>query len=199
MARDRIVPKTLDRPAEKGLSFSTSSCSVGKCDMPRGGWGVPAGGTENGDPGIVMDLPYWLPIVVLRLRRPSHSNCGTPSSLTDSSLAASSFSWRRRFSSSTSIFSRVVEKRRTRAAAPRMASALGSVSGCSCSAIVWIWLRSPANTAESGTSLADLDSWSRTTPEQIVRKPSTTVTIEVTLPLKPWNRTADVMIVVLVK
>jgi hypothetical protein len=85
------------------------------------------------------------------------------------------------------------------AAVPRMASAFGSDSGCSCSAIVRSWSRSPAKTAVSGTSLADLESWRRTTPAQITKNPMTTVIIEVTVPLKPLKRIADVIIVELVK
>lgn len=104
-----------------------------------------------------------------------------------------------RLSSSISILSLAVENLRTSAAAPRMASAFGSVSDCSCSAMVWIWLRSPANSAASGTSFADFDSCRRTTPEQITRKPMTTVAMDVADPLKPRNRTAEVMMVVLVK
>lgn len=80
-----------------------------------------------------------------------------------------------------------------------MASAFGSVSGCSCSAIVCIWSKSPEKTAASGTSFADLESCSSTTPEQMVKKPLTTVMMEVGVPLKPWKSTAEVIIVVLVK
>jgi hypothetical protein len=65
--------------------------------------------------------------------------------------------------------------------------------------MVRTWSRSPENTAASGTSLADLESWSKTTPEQMVKKPITTVMIDVTVPLNPWKRIADVIIVELVK
>ena len=85
------------------------------------------------------------------------------------------------------------------AAAPRMASAFGSDSGCSCSATVRTWSRSPAKTVASGTSFADLESCSRITPAQIWRKPITTVAMEVGVPLKPRKRIADVTIVELVK
>jgi hypothetical protein len=54
-------------------------------------------------------------------------------------------------------------------------------------------------TAASGTSFADFDICSKTTPEQIVKKPKTTVTMDCTEPLKPWYRIADVIMVVLVK
>jgi hypothetical protein len=47
--------------------------------------------------------------------------------------------------------------------------------------------------------LADLDSWRRTTPEQIMKNPMTTVTMDVTVPLKPLKRIADVIMVELVK
>jgi hypothetical protein len=47
--------------------------------------------------------------------------------------------------------------------------------------------------------LADLESWRRTTPAQITKNPMTTVIIEVTVPLKPLKRIADVIIVELVK
>jgi hypothetical protein len=47
--------------------------------------------------------------------------------------------------------------------------------------------------------LADFESWRRTTPAQMTKKPMTTVTMEVGVPLNPLKRIADVMIVVLVK
>lgn len=89
--------------------------------------------------------------------------------------------------------------RRMIAAVPRIASALGSDSGCSCSLTSRIWSKSPLKIAASGTSLADLDSCSKTTPEQICKNPRTMVTIAMTEPGKPWNRIADVTIVALVK
>jgi hypothetical protein len=47
--------------------------------------------------------------------------------------------------------------------------------------------------------LADLESCKRITPAQITKNPMTTVMIEVTVPLKPLNKMADVIIVELVK
>lgn len=56
VARDRMVPMILDSPALKGRSPSASSCSVGKCDMPSGGCGLPVlGGIVNGF-GVVLAL-----------------------------------------------------------------------------------------------------------------------------------------------
>lgn len=54
-------------------------------------------------------------------------------------------------------------------------------------------------TAVSGTSFADLESWSRTTPEQIIRKPRTIVVIWEGVPWKPRKRIAEVTIVAEVK
>ena len=47
--------------------------------------------------------------------------------------------------------------------------------------------------------MADLESWRRTTPAQITKKPITTVIMEVTVPLNPLKRIAEVIIVELVK
>ena len=85
------------------------------------------------------------------------------------------------------------------AAVPLMASALGSDSGSACSATVRTWSRSPLKTAASGTSLADFDNCKSTTPEQMTKKPRTMVMMDLTSPLKPWKRMAEVMMVALVK
>lgn len=151
--------------------------------MPRGGWAVL---------WREIDIVDRDPKVVLRLRRPSHS--------TDSSSPMGSmFTEAKVFASSASLLFRATEKVRRIAAPPRRVSALGSYSGSSCSATVRIWSRSPLKTAVSGTSLADLESCSRTTPEQICKKPMTTVAMVVPVPLNPWKRMADVTIVALVK
>lgn len=214
-----------EEPLVIGRSSSSESESVGKRDIPRGGCstgerivpGVRARGPgERGPgPGVRMgagastlwskggkgaELPLerplcWVPNVVLRLLRPSHVNCSS------SPIGARSccFSSCNLFASSISIFGLIFESLLIIAAVPRMASAFGSDSGCSCSAIVRTWSRSPENTAVSGTSFADFESWRRTTPAQIVKKPITTVMMEVGVPLNPRKRMADVIIVELVK
>lgn len=184
-------------------SASSSSSSVGNRDMPNGGWGLDGvliGGAAGvgGCDDIVGARARKPAVIVLRLLKPSHSYSDAASSLIGAMLSAI-FSSCNLFNSSVSILKRALERRRTIAAVPRIASALGSDSGCSCSAMVWIWSRSPLKTAASGTSLADLESCSRTTPEQIVRKPRTTVTISGGVPLKPLCKMIDVSIVVLVK
>lgn len=167
-----------------GRSWASAS---GKCDMPRGGWRVRRLLTA-GCAGRLM--------VVLRLRRPSHSTCSfSPMG----SIMSSRFSSWIRFASSTSSFCLEFESRRMMAAVPRIASALGSVSDSCCSATSRTWSRSPLKIAASGTSLADLDSCRRMTPQQMTRKPRTILMIEVTLPGNPWKRIAEVTMVALVK
>lgn len=161
--------------------------SSGKCDMPSGGCAVRRLLTA-GCAGRLM--------VVLRLRRPSHSTCSfSPMG----SIISSRFSSWIRFTSSTSSFCLEFESRRMMAAVPRIASAFGSVSDSCCSATSRTWSRSPLKIAASGTSLADLDSCRRMTPQQMTRKPRTMLIIWVTLPGNPWKRTAEVTIVALVK
>ena len=165
----------------------SGSPSSGKCDMPHGGCTVfDRLGVEAGVS----------PITVLLRRRPSHSMI---SFSPGSEILSSFFSSRYRRASFSSTFRRELEIRRAIAAVPRMASAFGSVSGSSCSATSRTWSRSPLKTAASGTSLADLESCSNTTPQQICKKPKTTVVMVTGVPLKPWNNTAEVMMVALVK
>lgn len=141
------------------------------------------------------DRTLLVPNVVLRLRRPSHSIC----SFSPMGSRSCCFSSCNLLASSNSFLFLTCEKRLTIAAAPLIASAFGSISDCSCSAMVRTWSKSPENTAASGTSLADFESCSKTTPAQIVKKPRTTVIMEVGVPLNPLNRITDVMIVQLVK
>lgn len=136
-----------------------------------------------------------VPNVVLRLRRPSHSMC----SFSPMGWRSCCFSSCNLLASSISFLFLTCENRLTIAAAPLMASAFGSISDCSCSAMVRTWSKSPEKTAASGTSFADFESCNRTTPAQIVKNPRTTVMIEVGVPLKPLKRITDVMIVQLVK
>lgn len=135
------------------------------------------------------------PRTVLRLRIPSHSIISFSAGI---SVSSSRLSDLYRLISSCSIFRRGVEIRRMMAAAPRMASAFGSVSGCSCSATSRTWSRSPLKMAASGTSFADLESCNNTTPEQIWRNPRITVVMVTRVPLRPWNRTVEVIMVALV-
>ena len=85
------------------------------------------------------------------------------------------------------------------AAVPRIASAFGSDSGSSCSATVLTWSRSPVKTLASGTSFADFDSCSKTTPAQICKNAIMIVAIPIGVPLKPRKRIADETMVELVK
>jgi hypothetical protein len=142
-----MVPTKLDSAGETGLFAAASSSSVGWWDQPNGRCGV--GGARNAFPGVVYVFPgvvyvfpgvvdLWeLKVPVLRRLIPSHSYCGAPFSLTGARLSWS-FSSCIRFSSSSSIFWRIEDSLLTMAAVPLMASALGSVSDCGCSAMVWI-------------------------------------------------------------
>lgn len=169
------------------LSLSSSESYVGKCDIPRGGWAilvctiVPL--RVNGRLGSTM---------VRRLRMPSNSTCSpSPIGCMCSSLI---------FRTSLASFSDLaLDSERRIALPPRRASARGSYSGSSTSATCRTWSRSPLKTAASGTSLADLESCSSTTPEHIWKKPMMTVTIWSGVPLKPWKRIAEVMMVAEVK
>lgn len=150
-ARDLTVPMALRmKLAVVGLSSSSWSQSSGKWDIPRGG--CSSGTRGAGVPGVRLPLDELDPSVVRRLRSPSNSICS--SSPMDVRFDSSC----KRLASANSMSIRRVENCRMIPAVPRIASAFGSDSGCSCSAIVRTWSRSPENTAASGTSLADFDS-----------------------------------------
>lgn len=163
--------------------MSESSCSSGSGNLL-----IPSGGCwlflRTGVPGLP-DTPgiegvRELLIVVRLLRMPSNSTCsfspiGCMLSCSSRSLLASSIC----------LCCRALLMLLMIALPPLMASALGSYSGSSCSATVRIWSRSPLKTAVSGTSFADFDSCSSTTPAQISKKPNTTVSTWMGEPLKP--------------
>lgn len=182
-------PRDLRRWKKPGwkLSLSSSESSVGNCDIPRGGCIVfvrmIVALRDGGRLGSR---------TVLRLRRPSNSTCSP------SPIGSICSSWIFRASLS-SLCDLAFDSDLRIAAPPRSVSARGSYSGSSISPTVRTWSRSPLKTAESGTSLADLDSCNKTTPEQICRKPMMTVTIWRGVPLKPWNKTAEVTMVAEVK
>jgi hypothetical protein len=139
-ALERMVPTKLDSAGETGLFAAASSSSVGWWDQPNGRCGV--GGARNVFPVVVYVFPgvvdLWeLNVPVLRRLIPSHSYCGAPFSLTGARLSWI-FSSCIRFNSSSSLFWRIEDSLLTMAAVPLMASALGSVSDCGCSAMVWI-------------------------------------------------------------
>lgn len=142
-------------PSSPPLPWSLLSSSSGIRLMPRGGWIVLCRCRLPGVPDLVD--------IVRLLLIPSHSYC-SPSATGSRSRIRSSCSRR---ASSASIFCLETDILRMIAAVPRMASAFGSVSGCSCSATVRTWSRSPVKTAVSGTSLADLESCSNITPAHI--------------------------------
>jgi hypothetical protein len=158
-------PRDRNRSKNPGwkLSLSESDSSLGNCDMPKGGCTVlttvplRVGGRFGSS-------------TVFRLRRPSNS--------TDSPSPIGSMcsSWIL-FASVSSLWDLAFDRERRMAAPPRRVSARGSYSGSSISATVRTWSRSPLKTAESGTSLADLDNCNKTTPEQICKNPMMTVTI----------------------
>lgn len=188
------LPRLLvDLPRERNLwkkpgwklSLSSSDSSVGNWDMPRGGWMVRT--------TVALRVGGRLGSrTVFRLRRPSNSTCSP------SPIGSMCSSWIF-LASASSLCDLAFDSDLRIAAPPRRVSARGSYSGSSISATVRTWSRSPLKTAESGTSFADLDSCSRTTPEQICRKPMMTVTIWSGVPLNPWNKTAEVTIVADVK
>jgi hypothetical protein len=131
-------------------------------------------------------------LTVNRLWRPSHSALSfSPIGCMRSSCM--------RLTSSACRFVRVRLMARMMAAPPRMVSARGSYSGSFCSAMVRTSSSSPFKTDVSGTSFDDFASCSRITPTQMTKKPITTVVIEIAVPLKPRNSTADETIVAEVK